>query len=386
MVDKTKFKVENVIINETILENKFVKKRKSARKNKEWFVFDYSKSEFLDFFKAIKAKPNESEDEENLEKEYLTEEEKFVNKNYKYLSIVFVRDIGAKEGMLIIHQNLRKDYMRIHNPGVSGTLNDLNYEAFVEIVDLYAKEFEIPKNKFWDAKVTKVEFGVTIPLKSNMTEILSCFGTLKNVPEKFIYGNSGISYKAENFSVDIYDKLKRVIQNGEILNTRTKTKNENFRKLVKRKFYFLRFELRVDSVSKFNQSSFKDKINTLKNIKDNWNNIARSLHNISDDISFVDFISPEIEKELISSQIDSKSKAPFDDYMFYLAVKKMGGMDLFRRHIAPMINKSTKSAYIRKCELAYNKFVEFEKNSYQYIFDKKFEYRIKRLLNREGSI
>ncbi|SIT03525.1 hypothetical protein [Chryseobacterium gambrini] len=393
MVDKIKFIVENIRIAEDILQDKKLYTKQNKRKNKEWFVFDYKKLELLHFFRyknedAITAnqKTDDDNDEDDDEKGYINEDQQFVNKNYKNLSIVFVRNIGSKQGKLIVHQNLRKDYIRIKEKHGKGILNDLDYDAFVETINTYALQFKISKPDFWNAaKITKIELGVTMQFKSNMVSILSCFGKYDNVPEKFIYGNSGISYKAENFSVSIYDKLKRALQNRELLKTLTKTRREEYRKLANKSVYYLRFELRVDSVSKFNQEAFKGRINTLIGLRENWDIILKSLHNLLDNISFADFLSPKMEKALLSAKLsESKSKADFDDFMYYLAIKSQKNMELFNTYISKLLPNQISSGYLKKIERGYNRFVEMEENRYSEIFNKKFEDKIKKLMKSGG--
>jgi hypothetical protein len=387
MVDKIKFIVENFITDD-ILQSKKLYTKQNTRKNKEWFVFDYKKLELLHFFRYknednnISNQEADEDDSGEDEKGYLNEEQQFIDKNYKNLSIVFVRNIGEKKGKLIVHQNLRKDYFRV-NSKANEVFKDLNYYNFEEIIDIYSKQFKISRPEFWGAtKVTKIELGVTLVFnKPNMISIISCFGTCPNLGEKFIYGDSGISYKAENFSISIYDKLKRVLQNKEALNTLSKTRREKFRSQTNKSKYFLRFELKVDSVSKFNQSAFKNKINTLLSIRENWNDIALSLYDLAMSITFVDFLSPEMEKTLLTAKLnDSKSKADFDDFMYYLAIKGLKDMNLLDTHIAKLLPIQIKSGYLKKIEKAYNRFVDMEKNNYRNIYDKKFETNIKKLM------
>lgn len=392
MVDKIKFIVEDVRIAEDILQSKMLYTRQNKGKNKEWFVFDYKKLDHLHFFRyksedsiTKNQKIDEEDSEEDEEKGYLNEDQQFVNKNYKNLSIVFVRNIDSKEGKLIVHQNLRKDYIRVKEKNGKGILSDLDYDAFEEIVNMYALEFKISKPDFWKAKVTKIELGITMQFKSNMTSILSCFGKYDNVPEKFIYGNSGISYKAGNFSISIYDKLKRALQNRELLKTLTKTRREEYRKLANRSVYYLRFELKVDSVSKFNQEAFKDKINTLIGLRENWNKIAHALHDLLDNITFADFLSPEMEKALLSAKLrESKSKTDFDDFMYYLAIKSQKSMELFNTYISKLLPDQITSGYLKKIEKGYNRFVEMEEKRYSKILNKKFENKIKKLMKPGG--
>ncbi|WP_419868724.1 hypothetical protein [Chryseobacterium sp. CT-SW4] len=382
MVDKIKFIVEDVLISEDFLEEKKKYSGENKKKNRQWFVFDYKKLELLHFFRyQNKERENDIDPQEQDDDiEYLDQDQRFVNKNYKNLSIVFVRPLDEKKGKLIIHQNLRKDYLRVKNKRGKNILNDLTYKDFEEIVNLYSRQFKIPGTNFWNARITKIELGATMVFNGNMSTILSCFGTCPNVGEKFIYGNSGISYKAENFSISIYDKLKRVLQNKELLETLTKTRREEFRKIVLRHFFYLRFELKVETVSKFNQTAFKGKINTLRNLRDHWDKVADSLHDLAGSLSFVDFLSPEIEETLLQAKLNnSKSKKDFDDFMYYLAIKSQGGLQPFNTYIADLLHKGIKSSYMKKLEGAYERFVKKEKNKYFRIFDKKFETKIKTL-------
>ena len=154
MVDKIKFIVDNVTLDKTILEEKFFESKypsKNENEKKEKDIVTY-------VFKNNKTEDDiedDSEDSDNLD-----------DKKYKkYLYIKYVVRKKPKrlpnvdyeiKSELIIHRNIRKDWFG------EGSSKDLGFENFVEVIKKYADLFGIEEKKIWNARVTKVELGITL--------------------------------------------------------------------------------------------------------------------------------------------------------------------------------------------------------------------------------
>ncbi|SIQ77316.1 hypothetical protein [Chryseobacterium sp. RU33C] len=381
MLDVLKFDIDNVRMDENILKTKF--------KKREYPTFTKYKYNFFDSELFSDRKKNTDEGEEadsNKSKSY--------KQSHHY--IYFIIKNGEKTGKLYFNQNIRRnwiDYKKAadkkgieytdiipRRPLMPRVMADLSYYNFIKIIELYAEELAIPKNIFWGANVTQVELGVNLRFPTNIKTkngvekmslqgMLSSFGTLKNVPEKDTYGRSGVRFKADAFEISIYDKLKRIIFTKEIFKNKKESVKVKRRKKINEIHHFIRYELRVKEVSSFRRESFAGKLNTLKDIKDNWDLLLTSLFGTTEDIDFVDFLSPEIENELILSQLDSKSKSLFYDYLIYQGVKKIGYTE-FIRDIVPLVNIKTRREFQKEVDEIYDEFRN--KNPYNTSYEKMF--------------
>ncbi|WP_160136619.1 hypothetical protein [Chryseobacterium sp. c4a] len=382
MIDVLKFDINNLRMDENILKTKFKKTYESEVLTK--YKYKFYDSELFNY-----SKKNRDEVEQSID-----DETKLYKVSHHYIYYIFKKK--EKTGKLVFNQNIRRnwidykiaadkkgiEYIDIipRKPLMPRVMADLSYYNFIKIIELYAEELAIPKNIFWGANVTQVELGAnlkfstTIKTKNGFEKIslqgmLSSFGTLKNVPEKDTYGRSGIRFKADAFEISIYDKLKRIIFTKEIFKNKKESVKVKRRKKINEINHFIRYELKIKEVSSFRRESFADKLNTLKDIKDNWDVLLTSLFNTTEDIDFVDFLSPEIENELILSQLDSKSKGLFYEYLIYQGVKKIGYTE-FIRDIIPLVNTKTKRVFQADVDEIYDKFRN--KNHYNTSYEKMF--------------
>lgn len=388
MLDKIKCYIDSVRIKNEILQSKF-KRKPDSRNGNEVYLFDHFNSVFVK--KNVSENDNISEDEEDS---YIK------NVKHQNLYILFIRKKGSDAGKLIFKQNLRRNWINYNDLQISRgndakyktRLYDLNYNDFVKIVDLYAEELDIPKNIFWNAKITQLELGVNLKfdtrIKSkgkligttDLGKMLSCFGRLKNVEDKHTYGNYGICFKAKNFELSIYDKLKRIITTKEIFKKSGERAKENNRRKLNRVAFFLRYELRILSMSHFNQSAFENRIGTLKQIKDNWNEIITALFETTTDIEFYDFLSPEIETELMMTGLKSKGLEKFKNFLMFNGLKKIGYQN-FRDFIVPLVNSKVRTKFEAEILEVNSDFRDLSKygNSYQKKFLNAFENKLKSL-------
>lgn len=388
MIDKVKFYIENVRLSDEILKAKF-KRKHDSRNGNEVYLFDHFNSVFVK--KNVAETDNTPEDEEET---YLK------NVKHQNLYILFIRKIGSKVGKILFHQNIRKNWINYNFLEFSRSLEgnilprnyDLKFKDFVRIIDLYSDELNIPKNIFWNATITQMELGVNLKFDTrirknkelvgtmNLGKMLSCFGRLKNVEDKHSYGNYGICFKAKNFELSIYDKLKRIIKTKEIFKKSGERAKENNRRKLNRVAFFLRYELRILSMSHFNQSAFENRIGTLKQIKDNWNEVLTALFETTDDIEFYDFLSPEIETELMKIGIKSKGLEKFKDLMMFNGLKKIGYND-FKNFIVPLVNSKVRTKFESAILQVNSEFRDMSKygNSYQRKFLKVLETKLNSL-------
>lgn len=266
MVDVIRFYIDNLSMNENILKTKF----KTIHNTEELttYRYDFHNSELF------------SDRKKNIEKEQGDPDKvKSYKRSYHYIFFTIKKKENPKKiGKLIFNQNIRRnwiDYITIlDKKGIDYTniqpikplmprfMADLSYSNFINIIDLYSEELKIPKNIFWNAKVTQVELGANLKFSTkiktkkgverlSLEGMLSSFGSLKNVPEKDTYGRSGVRFKADAFEISIYDKMKRVIFTEEFLKNVKDSIKESRRKKFNKINRFFRYELRVKEVSSF---------------------------------------------------------------------------------------------------------------------------------------
>ncbi len=331
MIDKIKFIVDNAKIQDDILSKKFF--APLNKKGSKEYLF---KNNFIE--DDDEEKKGFSED--NIEKT------SYESRYKKYLYIKYIVYSSPKKlpnnnylirSELVIHRNIRKDRFG------EGTVNDLSYAGFLKIIDRYIKEFGIDEKVMWNARVTKLELGVTLRLKSRMRGVLSCFESFDGITEKHIYGNNGIAFIGGNFSVSIYDKLEKMYKTQELF-VKNKNRSKLFEKVTKNN-YFLRFELKIHKVSGFNsdENLFKKRIERLKEIRDNWNYLGKALFKMYEKIKYIDILSPEVEESF-----KGKEKKPMNDYLMFKGIKSIGKDVFFTQLIPLMKNEGNSQSKFKK--------------------------------------
>lgn len=357
MVDRIKFIVDNASLSEEILRQKFFRKPKNKKGNTV-YLYKNNFVEEEDFTdgesEVLKKDSNNTKYRKHLYIQYIDygKPKKLPNNNY---------DIKNE---LIIHRNLRKDGFG------DGTVRDLNFTNFEKVIRGYSKKFIVEEKKFWNARITQLELGVTVKLSSKMRGILTCFENFKDLTEKNVYSNNGIAFIGENFSVSIYDKIEKMWSNKELF------KNAKRKKYLKDKVsknnYFLRLELKIMKVSGFNRSAFVGKIDRLKDIRDNWNYLGKALLDLYSDINYIDVLSPEVE-----DTISGQERKPMDKFLKFQGIKSIGFNEFFNQILPLMKGRGVR---FRK---EYQTFVsDYEKKyrtNYEAEFAEKVENRIESL-------
>ena len=359
MVDKIKFIVDNVILDKTILEEKFFESKYPNKKGNVTYIFRNNVTEEDDI--------QEDDSEDSNANKY---------RKYLYIKYIVLREPKKLPNVeyeirteLTIHRNIRKDWFG------EGSSKDLGSKNFVGVIKKYADLFGVEEKKIWNARVTKVELGVTLKLSSKMKGILSCFDSFKGITEKNIYGENGIGFIGENFSISIYDKLIRLIDNNEIFK-KSKNKKRLLKKISKN-HYFLRFELKIEKVSGFYRSDFKNRINHLKEIRDNWNFLGKAVLKLYSDINYIDLISPEVQ-----DTIKGQERKPMDKFLKFTGMKMIGA-DKFFNQILPLMKDegSSLSKFRKEYRDFYNDYERVTKFGYKDDFNAILEKKIEKLIS-----
>ena len=364
MVDRIKFSVDNALINEEILKRQFFE----GITNKDGNKFYLYKNNFVEDDEVDETQSSEETEKNLSDPRY---------KKYLYIKYVVYgkpKNLPSNgysiSSELIVHRNLRKDQFD------EGTIADLRYNNFLKVIEKYIKKFDIDEKVFWNSRVTKLELGVTLRLSSKMKGILSCFDNFNGLAHKNIYGNDGISFVGENFSVSIYNKLRKMEKNGELF--RNSTNKKMLIEKVTKNNYILRLELKIEKVSGFYRDSFSGKINRLKGIRDNWNYLGKALLDIYSDINYIDIISPEVE-----DTISGKERMPMNRFLQFKGIQSIG-VDRFFNQLLPLMKdvKSSQSKFRKEYREFYNEYERKFRVDYENEFATKLEDRITSLMKK----
>lgn len=328
MVDRIKFSVDNANLTEKILEKYFY----PGLPRKESTTYYYKNSLMIGDEEEDEQEEIENEDWQAEYKSPDNNEEpstkKLKTKYKKNLTIIYevykkpkhlfkpksertkIPNSGIRNE-LIIHKNIRKE------ANGEGSSTDITYSKFKKEIQKIADKFEFKFDDVLRARVTQIELGVTVQLKSDMQLIIPCFVAYKKLPEIITFGHTGVTFVGDNYSVSFYDKLKRILDNGEAL------KKSEIRKRLEPKLrknnFLLRFEIKINKVTGFNVGSYKTKMNTVKKILDNWKDLGDLIHKMFENVEFVDFLSPEIEVDL-----KGRGKTEMNKFLQFKGIQKIG--------------------------------------------------------------
>ena len=222
---------------------------------------------------------------------------RFPKKSFS-LKLLLTADEKNDTFSLSIKGSIRKWYYQ------NNSRKDLNFEEYIDCLKLIAKELDTDFKKLLTGKVTKVELGLTLLLKSEMRGINDCFIKYRN-GEREVVEKTSLYFHFTNYKLIFYDKFLEMNKNSI---------RDEIKENVFKKFYFLRFEMNAKKVS---GTTFKGKFDTLERIKENWNLIPPAIEKYFNDIVFVNVISKEKKVEL-------KEYSDFVNYLTFLGIKKYG--------------------------------------------------------------
>jgi hypothetical protein len=165
----------------------------------------------------------------------------------------------------------------------------------------------------------------------------------------------------------------------EVFKDVNKVRRRHLVKKIAKNNSIVRIELRVKRVSQFNRASIKSKIRTLESIRKSFDLLGKELYKLFVNISFVDEISPDINRNLVRSQLDSKNVSAFNEYLQFLGLKSFGVVR-FVDFAYPILNTNIRNSYIQKLENIYNQY----KGDNDYIrkeFQRKVSSKINKLIH-----
>jgi len=237
----------------------------------------------------------------------------------------------------------------------SNTRKDLNYSEFLDCIKLLSIKIGLREIDLWKAKITQLESGITLLLKSYLKGIMNCLAKYRNFSREIEKTTLYFKGKRNKDGMDSNYKIKCYEKNLE-MNKNNKSFFDNPIKMnVLKKFLFLRTELDVKKVSGVN--FFKEKANTLEKIKNNWNEINLELIKRFEAIQFVDLIS---EEKVIDVTI--LGKRDYKKYMQFENIKKNGFYEeLEKFELTNLDTNKTKKlkAYFKNYEMFLDKRVDF---------------------------
>lgn len=211
---------------------------------------------------------------------------------------------------LSINGSIRKWYYQ------KNSRKDLNFEEFIDCIELIAKELNTDVKNLLNGKITQLEVGLTLLLKSEMRDINDCFVKYRNA-EREVVEETSLYFHFTNYNLIFYDKFIEMNKNKIW---------SDIEKNVFKKFYFLRFEINAKKVS---GTTFKNKFDTIDKIRDNWNTIPPVIEKYINDVVFVDVISKDKKTEI-------NDYTDFVNYLTFLGIKKYGvieSVNLFDKSI-----------------------------------------------------
>ena len=253
--------------------------------------------------KNYKWKEIDFDEEENIESKFINGfQANLTNKSRKFsLRMLLTENLKTETYTLSINGSIRKWYFD------KNSRKDLNYFEFVNCIEILGSKLGLKKGEIWKKfKVTQLEIGITLLLKSFNNDILNCFVKYRNAKRDDKYVTT-IYFKFNNYHLKIYDKLLEMKKRSGL------TKSDNN---IINKFLLLRFEIGIEKIS---GSPFAKKYDNLFLLKSYWNILPNELHNYLDNIKFVDTIS---KKKVIEEKIS------YNDFLKWNVFTKMkfGGL------------------------------------------------------------
>ncbi|MEO2059825.1 MAG: hypothetical protein ABGW76_07070 [Mesonia sp.] len=276
-------------------------------------------------------------------------------KNAYELEIHLNHNIRFDKKQLVVDGNLRKWYFG------KDSRQDFTKKKFLQCINLLSNKIGIDDASLYNAKVTKLETGVILRLKQKERAIINSIFGYKGF-DKNTYDKYGVEFKSSNYDVIFYDHLRRVYnQKGK--------RQSNFGKITNKNFLF-RYEIQSHKMS--GTPMFKEKLNTLLKVRNNWDYIGQNLIKTLGDVEFVKVISPETYVS-----IKNGGKKEMTKYLTFKGMEAIG-IENFRVLLEQMTNKH-KSEFKKDFVTLYNSFLEAEKMDYKKFLIRKLKKRVKAL-------
>ncbi|KAF2336159.1 hypothetical protein [Flavobacterium daemonense] len=241
------------------------------------------------------------------------------------------------------------------------TRRNLTPTQLKDCIKLLSVKIGIREQDLLNARVTQLESGVTLLLKSDFKEVINCFARHRTFSREvdgttvYFKGKKTKEGKDSIYKYKFYEKYLEINKND-------KNFRENPIKMnVHKKFLFFRFEIVIKKVS--GMDFYKTKAKTLNNIIINWEEINLELINRFQAIQFIDLISDE--KIIDSTKLGKRDS---EKYLNFQRIRKNG----FLRELEKFeltntsTNRTTKTkAFFKNYEMFLDKKIDYKNELYQ---------------------
>lgn len=218
------------------------------------------------------------------------------------LLLTFVTDITNQTiCSLSIKGSLRKWYFG------KNCKRDLSLSEFSHCIDLLSEAIGVNKEILLQGRVTKIETGATLVLPARYRVVQDRLYSYPKLQRNKVYDSTlyfGDKRKS-SYHLILYDKYEEIYKNR---------KDKSRMLKANLKIYFMRFEISVNTPSRI--SFFKEEVNTVQKISDNWDKIGEHLLNTFEKIKYADFSG--------EPELGNKSYNEFKKLAIFYGIKTIG--------------------------------------------------------------
>lgn len=165
--------------------------------------------------------------------------------------------------------------------GTKQISKDFDYYSFTQCIIKIAKKLGIEQSEFWKSRITYRELGGNIVLPRKLDFIISAMAAYPRF-RRFPYTSFTTSFKTKNEKLIAYDKMREAIKSF--------ISKKNQAKILQR-FFTLRFERKIRKTS---GNKLNGLINSLEQIRDNWDFLVDEWAKCFQKIKFVTLDDPRL--------------------------------------------------------------------------------------------
>jgi hypothetical protein len=210
---------------------------------------------------------------------------------------------------VIIEGNLRKWFFGLNN------LGDLDYYQYKGAIEWLSRLIFGDNNSLWDFKVTQIELGYTIRLPKHFTGVIDAYVAYSSFKKVWYEGETS-SFQGRGYTMNVYDKALEVERN-RMKRFGSSIKDPKPIRKIRQKVCHTRYEMKIHSLSKVPE--FINLVATPGDILENWDLMLDTLKAKFNNITYMDFISPERTFEL-----RGKRQTPIKEYIMMAGIMAIG--------------------------------------------------------------
>ena len=234
-------------------------------------------------------------------------------------------------GAFYITGSLRKWWF-----GNKTAVKDFNLKSFIECINLIAKKLKVSEEEFWYSNISNLEIGGNVILNQKYKYIIPAMMSFPRL-ERSNYKSSYTAFPASKSKIVAYDKIKEVLRN-----------NIKLSNLLCKYVFVLRFEIKIKSISEY--SGCRTRINSLFDVRENWNSLLEHWVNTYCKIEF-----NLIQNPKVISKGKYLNRTEFKEYSLAKAIEVLG-QPFFENVIKENCNPSKRSQEKKYMRLVCEKF------------------------------